>query len=74
MRSCISVYDVSATGSLISFSDSGKVSDWASDAMRWAVGSELITGKGGGILAPGSSATRAEVAAILMRFCENIVR
>lgn len=37
--------------------------------MSWAAGTGLISGRGGGILAPGSFATRAEVAQILMNFC-----
>ena len=40
----------------------------------WANGSGLINGKSGGILDPQGHATRAEAAAILMRFCENLAR
>ena len=39
--------------------------------MSWAVGSGLISGKGNGVLDPQGTATRAEVAAILARFCQN---
>ncbi|MCI7474412.1 MAG: S-layer homology domain-containing protein [Clostridiales bacterium] len=42
--------------------------------MTWAVGAELITGKDGGKLDPTGTATRAEVATILMRFCENVTK
>ena len=62
--------DVSASDPLSGFTDAGSVSAYAHDAMRWAVGSGLITGKGNGILDPLGSATRAESAAILMRFCQ----
>jgi len=49
------------------FRDSGKVSDWASEAMSWAVGTGLIAGRSPDTLAPGSTATRAEVSTILQR-------
>ena len=50
------------------YTDSGSVSGWADEAMRWAVGSGIISGKDGGRLDPTGTATRAEVATILMRF------
>ena len=53
---------------LSGFTDAGEISIWASEAMRWAVGIGLIQGRGGGILAPGGEATRAEVAQILMNY------
>lgn len=62
--------NVSVSETLSGFSDAASVSPYAHDAMRWAVGSGLISGKGDGILDPGGSATRAESAAILMRFCQ----
>lgn len=58
-------------GSLAGFPDAGSVSSWARTEMAWAVGNGLISGTGsGGIayLSPKGSATRAQVAAILMRF------
>ena len=61
-------YDVSAKGDLTTFTDGSAVSTWAADGMTWAVGAELITGKDGGKLDPTGTATRAEVATILMRF------
>lgn len=63
--------DVSASASLDSFTDASSVSSYADEAMRWAVGSGLISGKGNNILDPLGSATRAEAAAILMRFCQS---
>ncbi len=59
------------TGNLDSFTDGNKVAAWAVEAMQWAVEQKLVNGKGGGILDPGGKATRAEVAAILMRYCET---
>ena len=67
-------YDVSAKGDLTTFADGSTVSTWAADGMTWAVGAQLITGKDGGKLDPTGTATRAEVATILMRFCENVVK
>ncbi len=58
-----------ANGSLSDFSDSASVSSYAADAMQWAVASGIVNGSNGK-LNPQDNATRAEVAAILMRFCE----
>lgn len=58
-------------GSLAGFPDAGSVSSWARTEMAWAVGNGLISGTGSGgvaYLSPQGSATRAQVAAILMRF------
>ncbi len=67
-------YDVSKSNSLGSFTDSGKVSDWAQEAMQWANAEGLINGKGAGLLDPQGKATRAETAAILMRFMKNVAK
>ena len=64
-------YDVSAKGDLTTFTDGAKTSSWAAEAMEWAVGSKLLSGKGGNVLDPTGTATRAEVATILMRFMES---
>ena len=64
-------YDVSAKGDLTTFADGAKTSSWAAEAMEWAVGSSLLSGKDGGKLDPTGTATRAEVASILMRFMES---
>ena len=66
-------YDVTASGNLSGFSDAGDISSYAVDSMEWAVGSSLISGMGNSLLAPDESSTRAQIATILMRFCENIV-
>ncbi len=63
--------DVSATEDISQFSDAAAVSGYAVDAMRWAVGSGIISGVGDHKLAPQSGAARAQVATILMRFCES---
>lgn len=59
-------------GSIESFSDKDKVSSWALDAMKWAVEKGIITGKSDNKLDPTGSATRAEVAAMLQRYIENV--
>ena len=58
-----------ADGKLDSFSDAASVSTYAADAMQWAVANGIVNGSDGK-LNPQNNATRAEVAAILMRFCE----
>ena len=58
-----------ASGSLDSFSDSESVSSYAVNAMQWAVANGIVNGSNGK-LNPQNNATRAQVAAILMRFCE----
>ena len=56
-----------AQASLITFSDAASVSDWAQDGMNWAVAQGILTGKTGGLLDPQGTASRAEVATMLMR-------
>lgn len=61
--------EIPAAGdNLASFSDAGKISSYATDAVNWAVGEGLISGVGNNTLAPQNSATRAQVATILMRY------
>ena len=62
-------YDTSVGSTTLSgFSDASQVSAYASTAMRWALHSGLITGVSGSKLSPQGSATRAQVATILMRY------
>ena len=58
-----------ANGSLSDFSDTASVSSYAVNAMQWAVENGIVNGSNGK-LNPQNNATRAQVAAILMRFCE----
>src|SRR5699024_12740365 len=58
------------TGSLDGFTDAASTSDYAVDALRWAVGEGLLTGKDGGRLDPAGTASRAELAQILARFAQ----
>lgn len=58
--------------SLSHFSDSAAVSGWAETSVRWAVGVGLLSGKAQQRLDPAATATRAEVAQILMHFQKNV--
>lgn len=53
---------------LSGFPDADKVSGWAEEAMGWAVQNGILTGTGAGALNPAGTASRAEVATIIMRF------
>ena len=64
-------YDVTAAADLSLFSDCGMVSGYAVNAMAWAKAHGLITGVTATTLSPQEHATRAQIAAILMRFCEK---
>ena len=59
--------DVSAGGNILAYPDGGSVSGYALEAMQWACGAGIISGKDG-LLDPAGNATRAEVATMLMRF------
>ncbi len=59
---------VSAEADLSGFADAGSISAWALEAVRWANGEGLLNGVGNKSLAPGGSATRAQLATILMRY------
>ena len=60
--------DVSASADLSKFDDVGNVSQWANEAVHWAVAMGLINGTTPTTLEPQGNSTRAQVAAILMRF------
>ena len=64
-------YPTAARADLSKFADADRVSSWARDALAWANAVGLINGVGGNRLNPGGSATRAQVSAILHRFCEK---
>ena len=58
-------------GALASYQDQASVSDWAREAMAWAVSTGVLTGTSTTTLAPQKIGTRAEVATVLMQFCEQ---
>lgn len=67
-------YTVSgSTPTLSNFSDNNLVSDYAEDALLWAVGNGIITGTSQGMLNPTGTTSRAQFAVILERFYQNIV-
>lgn len=66
-------YDTSARADLSGYSDAGLVSSYATEALSWANATGLITGTTGTTLSPQGSATRAQVATILTRFCQDVV-
>lgn len=63
-------YDVTASADLSAFADTTSVSAWAQPAMQWAVAEGYISGMGDSQLAPQGTATRAEIASVIMRFME----
>lgn len=67
-------YDVSVgeDTNILSYNDAQSISSYAIPAIQWACGAGVVTGKSGSKLDPKGNATRAEVAAMLMRFCENV--
>ena len=65
-------YDTTARADLSGYTDAAQVGEWAQDAMSWANGEGLVTGTSATTLTPKGSATRGQVASILMRFCENV--
>lgn len=67
-------YSVSDLANLTGYTDAASVSEWASTAMRWAVAEGLIEGTSATTLSPSGDSTRAQVATILMRFCEGVVK
>lgn len=60
--------DTAVEGSLDGFHDADQISAWAADAVRWAVARGVISGDTSGNFRPAGTATRAEVASVLMRY------
>ena len=65
--------DVSARADLSTFTDGTTVSPWAQDVVQWAVAEKLINGVGTE-LQPKGTASRAQVATVLMNYCENVAK
>ncbi len=59
---------IEITGDLTGFTDADQVASYATDAMKWAIGEGLISGTTETTLSPKATATRAQVATILMRY------
>ena len=62
------------SGAALNFSDAGSVSDYAREAIAWAVSVGVMNGKGNGVLDPLGGATRAEVAQMLLNFVSAGIR
>ena len=60
-----------ARANLNGYTDAGQISGWATEAMAWAAAEGLINGRTATTIAPKGTATRAEAATILMRFCKR---
>ena len=67
-------YDVSASADLSGYPDAGQVQAYAQPAMAWAVAENIIQGMEDGTLKPAGNASRAQIATILMRFCEDVAQ
>lgn len=67
-------YDVTARADLNGYADAGQISGFAREAMSWASAEGLINGTSSSALSPQGRATRAQVAAVLMRFGESIIK
>jgi len=65
-------YVTDGRAELDEFIDAAEVSEYAEQALAWAVSAGLINGFEDGTLRPHSNATRAQVAAIMMRFISNV--
>ncbi len=66
-------YNTTARADISSYKDAAKVSSWAGDAIRWAVATGVMKGKGDN-LDPTGFTTRAEGAAMIKNFCEKVVK
>lgn len=65
-------YNTSEQADLAGYTDAQEISPWATTSMQWAIANGLISGKSATTLDPQDGAARAQVAAILMRFCQNV--
>ena len=65
-------YDVSASADLTGYPDGEEIQAYAREAMAWAVAENIIQGMEDDTLKPAGNASRAQIATILMRFCEGV--
>ena len=65
-------YDVSASADLAGYPDGEEIQAYAREAMAWAVAENIIRGMEDDTLKPAGNASRAQIATILMRFCEGV--
>ena len=67
-------YTLAEGADLSAYKDADEISAWALEAVRWAKGANLITGRSADLLAPKGTTTRAEAATILRNFLENVAK
>lgn len=67
-------YETEEASALLQFADFDEISPYALDAMKWAYAKEMLKGVSETHISPKTTATRAQVAAILMRFCEKLAK
>ena len=67
-------YTLAEGADLSAYKDADEISAWALEAVRWAKGANLITGRSADKLAPKGTTTRAEAATILRNFLENVAK
>ena len=67
-------YETEEASELLQFADFDEISPYALDAMKWAYAKEMLKGVSETHISPKTTATRAQVAAILMRFCEKLAK
>ena len=65
---------ITLAADITTFVDGSNTEEWAADAMAWAVAEKLINGIENNQLDPQGDATRAQMATILYRFCENVAK
>lgn len=67
-------FDTTAKADLSKYTDAAQIGPWATEAIRWANAEGLVNGTSATTLTPKGSATRAQVAVILTRFCEKVAK
>ena len=67
-------YDVSTRADLSAYPDADQIQSYAAESVAWAVAEGLIQGFEDNTLRPAGNATRAQIATILMRFCEGVAK
>lgn len=67
-------YDISELNGLDTFNDANAISEWAKDAMKWAVGNGIVTGMGNDLISPKTGATRAQFAIMIQRYATAFVK
>ena len=67
-------YDISKLNGLDAFTDKDEISEWALEAMKWAVGNGIVEGIGNDLISPETGATRAQFAAMIQRYATTFLK